>query len=148
MMAEAATPPAPIAPATGSAPRASFVSAPLPTPLAPHLGAYEVLPYRAPRGPAVELALAADGTLHLIAPLGDLASLVATRRWAVEHAALLAAAYPALRGSIEPKMHAVTGSTVDALASEGIAGAGIALHALTLVEIGNARGWLAQPISV
>jgi hypothetical protein len=147
MMAEAATPSEPIACATDAVPRAAFVSAPLPAPLAPHLGAYRVLPYRAPRGPAVELALAADGTLHLVAPLGDLASLVAMRRWAVEHAELLAAAFPELRGSVEPKMHAVAGSTVDALASEGIAAAGIALHALTLVEIGNARGWLAQSIS-
>lgn len=126
--------------------RAAFVAAPLPVPLAPHLGAFEVLPFRAPRGPAVELAIGADGTLHLVAPLADLSALLATRRWAVEHAPLLAAACPALRASCEPKLHAVAGSTVDALASEGVAAADIELHALALVEIGNARGWLAQPL--
>ncbi len=125
-----------------AAARAALVPSPLPAPLAPHIGALEVLPFRAPRAPMVELAAGADGVLHLVAPLADLAHLVATRRWAREHAAILRAACPALQGELEPRLHAVVGSAVEAIDTDGVE-----IHALSLVEIGNARGWLAQPVA-
>ncbi len=55
------------------------------------------LAIRPPRWKDIELALDAQGTLHVVAPVSSIEHALHARQWATEHAELLALAYPSMQ---------------------------------------------------
>ena len=55
------------------------------------------LAIRPPRWKDIELALDAQGTLHVVAPVSSIEHTMHARQWATEHAELLALAYPSMQ---------------------------------------------------
>jgi hypothetical protein len=135
--APASLPPEPIAPA-----RARSVKSELPAQLVPELAGLEPIALRAPRDKHIELAIDADGRLHIVGRATDAAAILRARGWAREHGELLSLADPRIsRGEreIEPVIDLVVSDLRDARAIDGAT-----VHVLTLVEIAGRRGYLAQ----
>jgi putative endopeptidase len=77
LMAPKAMPPEPIAPA-----RARSVKSELPAQLVPELAGLEPIALRAPRDKHIELAIDADGRLHIVGRATDAAAILRARGWA------------------------------------------------------------------
>lgn len=125
--------------------------------LAEFIGELDPLPARCPYAPGVELAVAADGRLHLLARCGGestcgspltqgraIEQLTTTSAWALAHAALLGGARAGLRidGEHLPILHLVTDRPRDArrlLESE------IRVHLLARAE--PARPWVYRDLN-
>ena len=129
----AALPPEIIAPT-----RARAVSHALPDALVPELVGLEPIAIRAPRDSGVELAIDADGRLHIVGRATDATAILRVRGWARDHGELLSMADPRIARA-EPIIDLVVSDLRDARAIDGAT-----VHVLTLVEIAGRRGYLAQ----
>lgn len=125
--------------------------------LAEFIGELDLLPARCPYAPGIELAVAADGRLHLLARCGGestcgspltqgraIEQLTTTSAWALAHAALLGETRAGLRidGEHLPILHLVTDRPRDArrlLESE------IRVHLLARAE--SARPWVYRDLN-
>ncbi|MEY3141728.1 MAG: hypothetical protein RLY21_221 [Planctomycetota bacterium] len=129
----AALPPEPITPA-----RARTVKGELPAQLVPELAGLEPIAMRAPRDKHIELAIDAEGRLHIVGRATDATAILRARGWAREHGELLSLADPRISRT-EPVIDLVVTDLRDARAIDGAT-----VHVLTLVEIAGRRGYLAQ----
>ena len=105
---------------------------PRPAPIAP----------RAPRDQHLELAIDADGRLHIVGRATDATAILRARGWAREHGELLSLADPRISSGergIDPVIDLVVSDLRDARAIDGAT-----VHVLTLGEIAGRRGYLAQ----
>lgn len=135
--APASLPPEPITPS-----RARSVKGELPAQLVPELAGLEPIALRAPRDKHIELAIDADGRLHIVGRATDATAILRTRGWAREHGELLSLADPRISSGergIDPVIDLVVSDLRDARAIDGAT-----VHVLTLVEIAGRRGYLAQ----
>jgi hypothetical protein len=126
-------PPEPVVPS-----RARAVEGELPAVLAPELAGLEPIAFRAPREKHIELAIDAEGRLHIVGRASDATAILRVRGWAREHGELLAMA-DARIAPLEPAIDLVVSDLRDARAIDGAT-----VHVLTLVELGGRRGYLAQ----
>jgi len=126
-------PPEPVVPS-----RARAVGGELPAVLVPELAGLEPIAFRAPRDKHIELAIDAEGRLHIVGRATDATSILRVRGWAREHGELLAMA-DARIAPVEPAIDLVVADLRDARAIDGAT-----VHVLTLVELGGRRGYLAQ----
>lgn len=106
--------------------------------LVPELAGLEPIAFRAPRDKHIELAIDAEGRLHIVGRATDATSILRVRGWAREHGELLAMA-DARIAPVEPAIDLVVADLRDARAIDGAT-----VHVLTLVELGGRRGYLAQ----
>ncbi|MCX5651981.1 MAG: hypothetical protein NTU45_11420 [Planctomycetota bacterium] len=135
--APASLPPEPITPS-----RARSVKGELPAQLVPELAGLEPIALRAPRDKHIELAIDADGRLHIVGRATDATAILRARGWAREHGELLSLADPRISSGergIDPVIDLVVSDLRDARAIDGAT-----VHVLTLVEIAGRRGYLAQ----
>lgn len=133
----ASLPPEPITPS-----RARSVKGELPAQLVPELAGLEPIALRAPRDKHIELAIDADGRLHIVGRATDATAILRARGWAREHGELLSLADPRISSGergIDPVIDLVVSDLRDARAIDGAT-----VHVLTLVEIAGRRGYLAQ----
>ena len=126
-------PPEPVVPS-----RARAVEGELPAVLAPELAGLEPIAFRAPREKHIELAIDAEGRLHIVGRASDATAILRVRGWAREHGELLSMA-DARIAPVEPAIDLVVADLRDARAIDGAT-----VHVLTLVELGGRRGYLAQ----
>lgn len=126
-------PPEPVVPS-----RARAVQGDLPAQLVPELAGLEPIAMRAPRDKHIELAIDAEGRLHIVGRATDATAILRVRGWAREHGELLSLADPRIARS-EPVIDLVVADLRDARAIDGAT-----VHVLTLVEIAGRRGYLAQ----
>lgn len=127
------------APAPPSEPVPAPVASPRPVvDLPPSVGidGLETLPFRCPAFPAVELAVDADGTLHVIADLARVAELPAVQAWARAHRSLLAMACQRLDAAAVDRVVAHV-TTTDAPSVALLHGAGWRLHAIVTASNGE-----------
>ena len=135
--APASLPPEPVTPS-----RARSVKGELPAQLVPELAGLEPIALRAPRDKHIELAIDADGRLHIVGRATDATAILRARGWAREHGELLSLADPRISSGergIDPVIDLVVSDLRDARAIDGAT-----VHVLTLVEIAGRRGYLAQ----
>jgi hypothetical protein len=114
----------------------------LPALLVPELEGLAALPFRAPREAGIELAVDAQGRMHVVGRAGDATALLRVRAWAVEHAEILRLADARLVSQQPPALDLVVTELREARAIDGAT-----VHVLTLVELGGQRGYLAQVAS-
>jgi hypothetical protein len=97
-----------------------------------------------PYAKGVELASAADGSLHLIAgadgaPIAEASQrLLTAAAWASAHAKLLLAAAPSLKSAADPILHVLTS---DAKQARGLLDTGLRVHLATRVELAGQVAW-------
>lgn len=130
-----------IAPAPALPVRARIVEGGLPQRLVPEIDGLVALPFAPPRIAGVELAVDADGALHLVGRFDDLANLHRARAWARDHAEILALAHPGLRAGAAIALDVVVTNPADAVPLEGAQ-----VHLLSLVEVAGRRGYLRQAL--
>lgn len=109
-------------------------------PLSGGIPGLEALPVRCPSVPAVELAVDANGALHLVASVTAIGALRAVEAWALAHADLLRLACPRLLTLDRIESHVVTG---DAPAVVPLHGTGLRLHLL----LETAHGVVHAPLN-
>jgi hypothetical protein len=130
-----------IAPAPALPVRARIVEGGLPQRLVPEIDGLVALPFAPPRIAGVELAVDAEGALHLVGRFDDLANLHRARAWARDHAEILALAHPGLRAGAAIALDVVVTNPADAVPLEGAQ-----VHLLSLVEVAGRRGYLRQAL--
>ncbi|MFM7133149.1 MAG: hypothetical protein ACKO0W_02405 [Planctomycetota bacterium] len=130
-----------IAPAPALPVRARIVEGGLPQRLVPEIEGLVALPFAPPRIAGVELAVDAEGALHLVGRFDDLANLHRARAWARDHAEILALAHPGLRAGAAIALDVVVTNPADAVPLEGAQ-----VHLLSLVEVAGRRGYLRQAL--
>jgi hypothetical protein len=117
-----------------------------PVDLATHVPGLQPLPVRCPGSEDVELAVDAEGRVHLLGGESALRRLPVVRRWAFEHRELIAMACPRHRIELRepPALHLFTGTPVslaDLHASD------VQLHVLAPVRVGGAVGWYSAELN-
>lgn len=119
------------------------------SPTAPLLARFEELrpmPVGCPYHPAVELGVDAEGRLHIVARLEDLADVEATAAWTSDHATLLRLACPGVRCS-DPSDLVIDLVTARAKDAMSLLHSPIRLHLVAEVKVGAERGWLRLPLN-
>jgi hypothetical protein len=137
----------PATPATPGVPSSPGIDAAPPTrpEYARHLAGLQPLPARSPSHPEVELAVDADGALHVLGGVSTVRELPLVAEWALTHADLLAMACPDQRIDVRrrPQGHVFTD---DALAVSDLHQSQLHLHLLAEIEVDGRRGWFVSPL--
>ena len=123
-------------------PTAKVVETAYPESLSEHLSGLEKIPHVAPRCERIELAVSADGRLHVACRVDDMLMLQRARLWLRENGALLCRAYPVIRSAEDFVVHVFVRNVADAQPIEGAE-----MHLAQLVEIQGRRGWLVQQLA-
>jgi hypothetical protein len=121
--------------------------------LARHLPSLAALSITCPYAPSVELAVAEDGALHLLALEGSageqpaVAQLVTAAAWVRDHMPLLRLAAPAdgrRLSEADPILHLLT---TRAAAIRRLGESGVRLHVLTNVRVGDQTAWACADLN-
>jgi hypothetical protein len=119
---------------------------PLPSPIS-LIGGLEALGFGCPFAPGVELAVDAQGWLHLIVLDSDdrnvVGDLMATRAWTLSHASLLAAAEPRIAQPIMTTLHLMTDRPAMA---RGLLDTEVRVHLLAYANM-STGGWVARSLN-
>jgi hypothetical protein len=119
---------------------------PLPSPIA-LIGGLDALGFGCPFAPGVELAVDAQGGLHLIVLDSDernvVGDLMATRAWTLSHASLLAAAEPRIALPVMTTLHLMTDRPAMA---RGLLDTEVRVHLLAYANI-STGGWVARSLN-
>ncbi len=110
--------------------------------LSEHLSGLEKIPHVPPRCERIELAVSADGRLHVACRVEDMLMLQRARVWVRENGALLCRAFPSIRSAEDFAVHVFVRSLADAQPVDGAD-----VHLAQLVEIQGRRGWLVQQLA-
>lgn len=121
-----------------------------PATLAEFIAGFTTSAIRCPYADGVELALDADGRLHLLArsesPAQDdrvIGALMVAAAWAESHAALLRPALPGIRPGA-PLLHLFTSTPK---VSRRLAETSLRLHLLAAVSVGDQSGWYCTELN-
>lgn len=118
----------------------------VPSPIA-LIGGLQALGFGCPFAPGVELAVDAQGGLHLIVLDSDernvVGDLMATRAWTLSHASLLAAAEPRISMPIMTTLHLMTDRPAMA---RGLLDTEVRVHLLAYANM-SSGGWVARSLN-
>jgi hypothetical protein len=117
-----------------------------PVALAEHVAGLTTLPIRCPGRERVELAVTAEGWLHLLGRESALREMQVVARWVVDHRELIAMACPQVAVDVRraPRLHIFTD---EPLSVSDLHTSDICLHVLAPVRVGDQVGWYSAPLN-